>query len=144
MSRRDYWVSFRAEADEPADTHPAGEAVRNALRNLLQEQGLDCGPVDNWRDSGFSVDCCVNDRTVHVFVSRIKAPDSWIACCTSNESPLKTLFGKRDPERQLETLVQAVSHALNEDGRFTEVRWYPGGWKGKGTEQWSNDPFQDP
>lgn len=143
MNKRDHWVSFRSTLGDPRGAHPQGLEVTTRLHQRLVEAGVDCSAVENWRDSGFSIDCQLDNRTVYCFVSQQQVPDSWMACCTSDRGILARLFGRPGGPEQTRQLAEAIHECLRLDDSFGDIRWYPDGWNGSGTETWAPSPLSN-
>ncbi len=139
---RHAWASFCA--DFPSDPDPAElrcETVGEYLAARLREAGLCVTATDNWRDSGWSVDCRVNGKRVYFFVTYYgQAPVGYVLCCTSDRGLVGWLRGVNDvPERW--QLARAVHRVLAADSRFREIRWYvEQGWTGNGNDPWVAEP----
>jgi len=137
----DRWASFCSSIDAASSDfpHPKGYAVGEALVAGLRQRNVD-GKLENWRDAGWSIDCTVKGTDVYVVVSYLGQRErEWILHCTSDVGVLARLFGTDDAAAKL-SLAHLVSDILGNDSRFSNVRWYPSGWRGRGDEEWTQGP----
>jgi hypothetical protein len=133
------FASFRLKAGESPETHPKGLSVATWLQEELEHCGLQC-TLENWRDSGYSLDCKVAGTPVYVVIS--SAPqhdDCWLAMCSSDRGLIGRLVRGSDAKerRDLASLVHA---ALSNDGRVSGVRWYLPKWDGDLDASWAPQP----
>jgi hypothetical protein len=63
----------------------------------------------------------------------------WALCCTSDSGVLAKLKGK-DGTTAKRALAGLVSRILDDDERFSDIRWYPNGWRGGRDEPWKRRP----
>ena len=133
-----YWVTF--DSPLPEDPHPKGWSIALRLVLALRTAGVSAGEPNNWRDSGYSVNCVIEDAQVHFFLSHIGRPVAqWVLCCTSDRGFFwRFLYGSVGAK--IATLARLIDEALKSQDGFSSIRWYPGGWKGDDTESWEESP----
>lgn len=141
MTRRDFWVSFQSLLADDDPHEPPGGAIACRLREHLAAQGVQCDPVENWRDCGHSVDCTIDSLRIYWFVTWVDPANTWVVCCTADRGVFRRLFRRVGGQQQLVKLADAMHRALEADDNFGEIRWYPYGWHGLGNDRWVATPI---
>jgi hypothetical protein len=142
MNDRVAWVTFTSTLpnEAPDDPHPKGAPVAERIAQRLAEAGVTVTGTEDWRDSGYLVDCVLDGRKVYLVVSfHGDGPRQWVGMCTSDVGILDRIRG-RYPTEQIRLLARAVHGVLQGDGAFANIRWYRAGWRGGGDEAWDNSP----
>jgi hypothetical protein len=126
--------------EAPDEPHPKGALVAERIARGLAGAGVTVTATDNWRDSGYLVDCVIDGRKVYLVVSfHGDGPRQWVGMCTSDVGMLDRIRG-RYPAEQIRLLARAVHEVVQGDGAFADVRWYRAGWRGAGDEAWESSP----
>jgi hypothetical protein len=142
MRNESAWVTFTSTLpiEAPDEPHPKGALVADRIAQRLTAGGVNVVGTDNWRDSGYEIDCLVDNRKVHVVVSFLgESPRQWVGCCTAHVGLLDRIRGQA-PSEQIQHLARAVHRVLQGDGDFSNIRWYRAGWRGGSDEAWESSP----
>jgi hypothetical protein len=136
------WVTFTSTlpAEAPDDPHPKGAPVAGRIAQRLAEAGVTVTGTENWRDSGYLVDCVTDDRRVYFVVSfHGDGPREWVGMCTSDVGIQDRIRG-RYPTEQIKLVARAIHDVLQADDAFANIRWYRAGWQGGADEAWESSP----
>jgi hypothetical protein len=135
------WVTFASTlpTEDATDPHPKGYQVALRILRGLEAEGVTGIELDNWRDSGYSLECALSGIRVYLFISFLgDGPRQWVLCCTADVGFLARLRG-RDASEEVRQLARHVDTVLSNDARtFSQVRWYTSRWEGRGDEEWQN------
>lgn len=110
---------------DPLD-HPPGEGIAKQVESSLREQGFDPGPIDNWRDCGWSMALTLRDAVLQIALAPATEPKLWIAqvACINQPGFLSRLFGAKVSDRsgELFDVAMALHRALVGAG-YLDIRW---------------------
>ena len=138
--------SFQDEQHEA----PAGFAVAQWLQRGVAESGWHAEAPENWRDSGWSIQCSRGARTLELALGAISKPHTgtteWFLQVAPMKQPgfLARALGRRasaSPE-DCYALAQTLQSALVSDARCAGLKWR---WNGPPDEMNSTrEPLPPP
>jgi hypothetical protein len=119
-------VLFRLAITEDKFAHPPGEPIAQKLAELLKPRGVSTSEIDNWRDSGWSIEVIYDGASYQIALAEAGDHSLWMAQITPLNQPgtIARLFGAKAIDRspELFDLASIVHAALTEIGG-TNVRW---------------------
>ena len=120
-------VLFVGEAPTEADLNqPAGAGVASSICSSLHVRGFSPSPIEDWRDSGWSIRLSTNKAVFEIALAQTIEPNLWMLqiACANEPSLLARMFGKRslDHSKDILRISCAVHETLVENG-YTEIRW---------------------
>lgn len=106
--------------------HPVGRPIILALSERLRAGGWSVSEPDNWRDSGWSIDCGKPAPNLQVCLAEV-SDGQWLMQVAPLRVPgvLSKLFGRREPSAtpaQVQELALAAHASLTGQG-FSQIRW---------------------
>ncbi|HET9955558.1 MAG TPA: hypothetical protein VFQ61_13685 [Polyangiaceae bacterium] len=101
------------------DAHPPGRGFATRLRAALCSGGIDATEPENWRDSGWLIQCTLDFLSVDVVVA-------WVGVSSDGEWFVQIYPAKRpspDATRACHAAAQCIHEALSAFGGFRDFRW---------------------
>ena len=137
-------VLFQLAINEDKFAHPPGEPIAQQLGQALKNRGIAVSEIDNWRDSGWSIDFVHGDAPYQIAVATVGEDNLWMAQIAPTNRPgvIARLFGAKvvDRSRELFDLASAVHAALIAIGG-TNLRWKIDGFPDDSS---TNEPIEKP
>jgi hypothetical protein len=113
---------------------PGNELLGRIVYGLLSER-YQPGPLENWRDCGWSVTIGPVDRSVQVVLSSTDGPNEWIMQIAATHEPglIARLFGAKrlDLSEDIHRISVAIHQVLAGMG-CSQIRWQADGYPDAG------------
>lgn len=118
---------FAAHVPEDAEyPHPPGASLAREIEVALRKGGLGASAFDNWRDSGWSIDACVNDHRFQVFFAVWDEP-RWLLVIETLDRVgfVGWLLGRRTPDtsNEVRQIARIVHELLSGLPYVSELSW---------------------
>jgi hypothetical protein len=128
-------VLFLAESRADDSGHPPGQELLGRIVHGLKSGGYQPGPLENWRDCGWSVTIGPGDRSVLIVLSSTNGPNEWIMQIAATHEPglIARLFGAKrlDLSEDIHRISVAVHRVLAGMG-CSHIRWQADGYPNVG------------
>ena len=135
-----------APLDEEFD-HPPGASIARLLQTSLAQAGWNVSPFDNWRDSGWSIQCEGRGSKQEVVLAPMAAGSEWMLQIAPTYVPglIGLLLGKSATASAVQVfeLARVVHSILGEQGGFAEFKWCWGGYPDDGDSTSEPVPLQE-
>ena len=119
---------FRGESPGDDEFEPAGHGLADRLAAGLAGLGLQPRAVENWRDSGWSIDFTIRNAPLQLTLASAGEPGAWFLQIAELNPPglVARLFGVKRVDRtsELSEAAKAV-HRILVDAGCTVDLWRP-------------------
>jgi hypothetical protein len=126
MTKRTF-VTFKASfADESEWTEngdllvPDGRSISKALADAIKSGGLYATDVSQHSFYGWAFEVVFPKRKVWCL---LQGGDPWLLLVEERRRGIKGLFGAMSSE-ELDTVLRTIDRALQQDSRFSSMRWF--------------------
>jgi hypothetical protein len=115
------------------------------LKLALERRNWRGSEIDNWRDSGWQVECQKPGANLEIVVGNLPAENEWMAQISPVyfPGPIGRLFRRQPsgPATLVLDLAREVHGILSDDGRFSDLKWR---WDGYPSDEFSTSEPAEP